>query len=1114
MAGGLSALHKIDFIIKKIPQQFFIKKWFAYALVGALSVSILFPGFVRAVTGVPEIINFQGRLMDDAGALLGGAGTDYCFKFAIWDVSTGGTANPNQLWPDSYADPSAMTLVVRSGVFDASIGSGVDTLNYNFQSNDTVYIDIQVADKVGASCTTGGDEVFERLDPRQQIVSSAFAINSGTVLGFTPAQSATDSQIPVLTTGGVILGHATTARLASVGAAPLAIDAGSSGTLNINNTSTGDILLGGGSASTGCTLTNSTGAFACAAGFSGSGLSLTSTNTTQVTTASALALNVNSLTEGTGLYAASSSLTTGKLVDLQVSGTAAGASQTALNILTTGANATSSITTYGLQVSNTHTGTSSVDYAGSFTATGGGTTSTAIGLYATASGGTTANYAGIFDAGQVLIGATTATTGSLSKLNIISSMASNGSTTAIAGIHGEYTINPTAGGTQVANRFVMNNAPTNATANTSINQIVRTIDNTTLANLVRGIEVVSNAGSNTAGTNTGIRTTGATFGIQALTNAAAGGVSLPAAIYGESTGTTQGDILRLYTGTMTSAPSIFQIYHDTSAFTGAVLLVDMAKSGGGTSFSGNFLDFQNASVQKFKVTSAGVTSMGLSATASTTAVCSSLAPGATPGAGTAYEIRDCSGAPVLDYAEMFPVASDAVYGDVVAMGTEMVEYYADDGYGNILYDAPKRKVTKLIKADHLYQNNVVGIVSLNYGDFSSVGHGVIDKEDNPMPIALNGRVPVNISQTSEAIAPGDYLTTSADVGKATKATGAGQVIGKALGSWEPGSNTDQIMVFIEQGYYNGQDLGNSTGIVLNDISTDTSETTSSFSSQKTLEEFLASGNQMQLAELDVSELSVGRLIAGLEIITPLLTASVAEAATLNVSESATFAGLTLLSGTTTFSGSVAFDSEVEFNLAPVFNKDTAGFAIIKEGDRSVRVSFEKPYAMTPIVTTSIVFEATDNIDQVTADTLLGENITSLVLDKDPTGFTILLNKRAPQNIRFSWIALGVKDAGVFESLGDGLEFASPTPEPAPESIVSPAPEPELTPEPVLEIIPEPVPELIEPEGSSEPERPLPEVSPAPEPEPIPEIIPEPAPEPAPEEVAPAPEETPAPEPTP
>ena len=104
---------------------------------------------------------------------------------------------------------------------------------------------------------------------------------------------------------------------------------------------------------------------------------LTSANTTGATTGSSLVLNANSLTTGTGLYAASSTLTSGKLVDLQVSGTAAAASQTALNILTAGATATSAITTYGAQISNTHTNA---------------TSGTNVGLLVSASGATTANY--------------------------------------------------------------------------------------------------------------------------------------------------------------------------------------------------------------------------------------------------------------------------------------------------------------------------------------------------------------------------------------------------------------------------------------------------------------------------------------------------------------------------------------------------------------------------------------------------------------------------------------------------------------------------------------------------------------------------------------------------
>lgn len=198
-------------MIKNI-QNIFIHKYtynklFRIFLLSLLILTILFGFFqqnVFAVVGVPKIINHQGRLLDSAGSLLGGSGTDYCFKFSIYDDATVG-APDTKLWPTT---PSTMTIVVKRGVFNVGVGdtgAGGDALDFNFQDNDQVYLNVDVATKVGGTCA-GGDETFENLGPRQRINSSGYAVNADTVDGFHAGQSATGSQVVALTSGNIILG--------------------------------------------------------------------------------------------------------------------------------------------------------------------------------------------------------------------------------------------------------------------------------------------------------------------------------------------------------------------------------------------------------------------------------------------------------------------------------------------------------------------------------------------------------------------------------------------------------------------------------------------------------------------------------------------------------------------------------------------------------------------------------------------------------------------------------------------------------------------------------------------------------------------------------------------
>ena len=123
--------------------------------------------------------------------------------------------------------------------------------------------------------------------------------------------------------------------------------------------------------------------------------------TTAVTTGSGTTagfqITADSLTTGNGHEISSSSVSSGNVVSIAATGTAAASnSKHALLVATSGANATSTQTTFGAEITNTSTGTSSTN----------------IGLRLTASGGTT-NTALDVTAGQSLF-----TTGSVSAPGI------------------------------------------------------------------------------------------------------------------------------------------------------------------------------------------------------------------------------------------------------------------------------------------------------------------------------------------------------------------------------------------------------------------------------------------------------------------------------------------------------------------------------------------------------------------------------------------------------------------------------------------------------------------------------------------------------------------------
>jgi hypothetical protein len=129
-------------------------------------------------------------------------------------------------------------------------------------------------------------------------------------------------------------------------------------------------------------------------------------------------------------------------------------------------------------------------------------------------------------------------------------------------------------------------------------------------------------------------------------------------------------------------------------------------------------------------------------------------------------------------------------------GADIAEYYVSDEEltaGEVVSIAPEGN-TQIEKTRISADPATIGIIATQ--PYLIMG----DKTLNTYPVALIGRVPVKVSSSSAAIKPGNYITSSDESGRATKATKAGQMIGKALEAWDPASGSDTVMVFVNTIY--------------------------------------------------------------------------------------------------------------------------------------------------------------------------------------------------------------------------------------------------------------------------------------------------------------------------
>ncbi len=302
---------------------------------------------------------------------------------------------------------------------------------------------------------------------------------------------------------------------------------------------------------------------------------------------------------------------------------------------------------------------------------------------------------------------------------------------------------------------------------------------------------------------------------------------------------------------------------------------------------------------------------------------------------------------------------------------------------------------------------------------------------NGVPVALSGRVPVKVSTENGVIKPGDALTSSSTPGVAMKATKAGVIIGVAMAGYER-DGIGSVLTFVKAGSYTGSNLKD----ILEGSIGDPAALNGENIGLTALAYFL--DQEASANTINASEIIADRVVAGLEVVTPQVTADRVKANMITPSTSgnlgididssgqlfiegeddrrvisfdsqgnADFAGgLTVgggleVSGVAQFNGEsffdklVTFSDDVIFKGTPTFNNNTGGYALIRTGAQEIEVKFPKAYK--------------DAVPIVAVNIKNGQFAPFAYKDLTKNGFKIVLDKPATTELEFAWTALQIKD---------------------------------------------------------------------------------------------------------
>ncbi|TSD04657.1 MAG: hypothetical protein Greene071436_89 [Parcubacteria group bacterium Greene0714_36] len=197
----------------------------------------------------------------------------------------------------------------------------------------------------------------------------------------------------------------------------------------------------------------------------------------------------------------------------------------------------------------------------------------------------------------------------------------------------------------------------------------------------------------------------------------------------------------------------------------------------------------------------GAVSMFLQGTVTTNGVCHTGNATDAADSTVGRQLVVCSGAGV-DIAEWYPTKSDVAVGDIIAPSSETMEYQAkgNDPVQGTEVSLGTQKISLLKKAER--SDTILGIVST--APFKTFGTDIraYASSTRPRPVALSGRVPVNVNLEGGEIHIGDRIALSSVAGVGTKATTSGMTVGVALEGFDGTGDggTGKVMTFVNLGY--------------------------------------------------------------------------------------------------------------------------------------------------------------------------------------------------------------------------------------------------------------------------------------------------------------------------